>query len=341
MGKHSILSFLSCLLATVVLLVCLAIFGGSRQPLNLRPNEKTQLGERESTQSSQPVHSSRFPVLAPDENMWAGHPGNNVSVCVVVRTYAGHANKLGAMLASLAAAAHTKTSVFLVDTGAVKPFTSLPTIAKELNELVGFDMFKVSNRTSNNSRPLIPALQGYEDWGYAATDMVLGDLLQLNAEAVKAGLPKPCMALYFTNGDNLMATAFFVATLDKIAGGHNIVGTNYIEYTTQEPSLRNEKDFRNTSECGAWRSGSDVEMYPKFRVTCIDLAAVVTNATLWESGQRGVRFVANSLHSGLVGDAAKRQQWRIYAADGYAFEKLVAIKDANPHIVRRTLFFHQ
>jgi hypothetical protein len=282
--------------------------------------------------SSKDLRVFRFPILELGGEKWERHPGKDVSLCVVIRTFAGHQHALGAMLASLAAAAHPHTSVYLIDTGMKEPFTSLPAIVKEFNALVGFEMAKVSNRTSNNSRPLIRALQGFEDWGYAATDMVINDLLQLNAAANKAGQPKPCMALYFTNGDNLIAKSFFVETLDAMARGHNIVATNYIEYKHQ----RVKKGLNLQPFCGAWRSGKDVEMNPKFKVACVDLAAVVTNATLWERGARGVRFIANALTDGVpvAGRATRRHEWRIYAADGYAYQELAALKDENPAFVR-------
>jgi hypothetical protein len=239
------------------------------------------------------------------------------------------------MLASLAAAAHNKTSVYLVDTGSEEAFTSLLTITKEINDLVGFDMAKVSKWTTKNSRPMLPALEGYKDWGYAATDMVINDLVKLNSEAAAAGLPIPCKTLYFTNGDNLMAKEFFVATLDAIAQGHNVVGTNFIEYKMQ-------KIGRQRSNCGGWRTGTNVEFSSQFRLNCIDLAAVVSSASLWEQGDRSIRFIANSLRANLTHPKDVRQQEiRIFGADGYTAEALVAQKDSNPHIVNRALVIHQ
>jgi hypothetical protein len=216
-------------------------------------------------------------MLSLDDKLWAVHPGKNISLCVVIRTYSGHSHTLGAMLATLAAAVHRKTSLFLIDTGMKEAFTFLPNIVGQFNDLVGFELAKVSRWTSNNSRPLIPALQGYyraDDWGYAATDMVLNDILRQNAKAASAGRPMPCTALYFTNGDNLIGKSFFVATLNAIARGHNIVATNFVDKAQWHLGgipFQTKEQMKDSSNCGPWRSGTDMELVVQFKRGCVDL----------------------------------------------------------------------
>jgi hypothetical protein len=291
---------------------------------------------------SVPIQAHRFPMLALDKNMWEGHSGKNVSMCIVVRTYAGHLHVLGALLASLAAAAHNKISIYLVDTGKHEAFTALPKIAKEFNNLVGFEMAKVSDRTSENSRPLVPYLKGFEDWGYAATDMVINDLLQLNDEAVQSGSQKPCMTLHFTNGDNLVGKSFFLATLDAIAQGHNLVATNFIHrgYGTHVDSIptKSMKMLQTTSACGPLRVGSDVEVFSQWKIGCIDLGAAVINASLFE---KGIRFVSKFDEDFVKQQPKEKVRYRILTTDGTTFHALASSKDANPTFIRRALMFHQ
>jgi hypothetical protein len=287
--------------------------------------------------------SFRFPMLAPDERMWDGHPGKDISVCVVVRTWAGHSHALGSMLASLAAAAHRKVSVHLIDTGRKSAFTSLQSIVEEFNGLVGFEMAKVSPRTSNSTRPLFRAVGDMEDWGYISTDVWIGDMVRWNAEAAAEGKPKPCMTFYFTNGDNLMARVFFIQTLDAIARGHNMVATNFIHHVAdhqlQGHVFKNQNEMETTTACGGWRPGIDMEFFTQFRPNCVDLASVVSNASMWERDE-SMRFITPRL--GKRGMIKAKNIWiQLYIADGTTFHRLASEPDANPHFVRRALIMHQ
>jgi hypothetical protein len=242
----------------------------------------------------------RHTMLSLDEKMWQGNAGRDISVCVIVRTWVGHTHCLGAMLATLAAGAHPDVSVFLVDTGRKEAFTSLHDIVEQFNINVGFKMARISERTSNNSRPLFPAIGDMEDWGYIATDMAISDMLQRNKDAVAQGFAKPCQTLYITNGDNIMGKGFFLHTLHAVAKGHNIVATHFIhrmaDYQMQgHTSFTSDTHMHATNACGGWRPGVDAEFFTQFRRVCVDLAAVVTNASMWEQDEGGIRFLVNRL----------------------------------------------
>jgi hypothetical protein len=271
----------------------------------------------------QPTSLRRHCILPLDERMWQGHAGRQVSVCAIVRTWAGHEHCLGALLTTLAASAHQNVSVHVIDTGRTATFTSLPNIVHEFNSLVGFEMVHISKWTSKNTRHLFPGIGDLEDWGYIATDMLIGDILQWNDEATMAGRAKPCMALYITNGDNIMGKSFFLHTLDAMAKGHNMVATNFIhrmaDYQMRgKTSFQKDKDMINSRACGGWRPGSDAEFFTQFRRVCVDLAAVVTNASLWNQPEgSGIRFIINKLIQRSLAPPLSAQQplaWRSGAA---------------------------
>jgi hypothetical protein len=300
--------------------------------------------EKEAAASAEKILLHEYPILALDHSKWIGHPGRSVSVCAVVRTWVGHSTTLGTSLSSIATASHDEVSIHVIDTGWKAPFTSLGKIVDEFNRLVGFEMAKIANWTSSNSRPLFPISSDIEDWGYIATDMLIGDMVRWNAQAEESGRKKPCMAFYFTNGDNLMARSFFLHTLDAIALGHNIVATNFIhrmhDYKLKGAVFNSEQEMQTTEACGGWRPGLDMEFITQFRRRCVDLAAVVSNASMWERGKYGQRFIINNL--GKEGVLHGKSLWRaLFTADGGVFGTLASFADAKPYFVRRALIIHQ
>jgi hypothetical protein len=286
------------------------------------------------------VENSR--LLSLDEPMWKGHPGRNISSCVIVRTWAGHAHSLGAMLATTAAAAHRDISIHIIDTGSKEAFTSLPGLVSAFNSLVGFEMAHVSNRTTPNSRPLFPSIGDMEDYGYIATDLLIDDMLKWNAMATASRRRKPCETLYITNGDNIVAKTFFLHMLDAVAKGHNLVASNFVhkgsDFQMRGHTLTSEGVMLSTLACGGWRPGRDKEMFAQLRTRCIDLAAVVTNASMWENG---ARFVTGLLQDSAFASRGRKGQKQIIMADGNTFGGLSRREGANPLIIRRALMFHQ
>ena len=151
------------------------------------------------------------------------------------------------------------------------------------------------------------------------------------------------MALYFTNGDNLLTKSFFTHTLDALATGFNVVATNFVhhmaDYQLRGKAFSSLQDMQATNACGGWRPGVDMEFFTQIRPNCVDLASVVTNTSIWEQNPE-IRFITTRLGKrGLVKRKALRIQ--LFIADGVTFEKIAALPAANPHLIRRALVVHQ
>jgi len=82
------------------------------------------------------------------------------------------------------------------------------------------------------------------------------------------------------------------------------------------------------------------------------LGSVVSNASLWDRGKNGVRFIANivddanAVNTGgkdaqLLSTLKRKLRQRIFEADGLTFEVLAAFNDSRPYCIRRALMIHQ
>jgi hypothetical protein len=80
--------------------------------------------------------------------------------------------------------------------------------------------------------------------------------------------------------------------------------------------------------------------------------SVVSNASLWDRGEKGVRFIANIVDdANTVNNQRKdakllfalmtKLRKRIFVADGLTFEVLAAFNDSRPFLIKRALMFHQ
>jgi hypothetical protein len=253
----------------VVLGVCfiqLAIWQGVGQyDVGLfRASQSQSTGNATDVNATSPLHQ----MLSLDDHMWENQPGRNITSCVIVRTWQGHARTLGATLANLASAAHGDMTIYVIDTGQ-NAFDSMSKIVLTFNSLVGFELAQVSKWTSHTARQIFPAIGDLKDYGYISTDLVIDEIIQRNARAQSVGERKPCMTIHVTNGDNIVAKTFYLHTLNAVANGHNIVATNFMhkgsDFGLKGVSLQSDREMMLSTACGGWRPGLDKEIFTQFR----------------------------------------------------------------------------
>lgn len=159
--------------------------------------------------------------------------GSQVRVCMIVRTFAGHRNKLVALLASVLLWQHAHLTITLVDTGS-EAFVDLPLIAELTSAISGrAGSVRISHWRRDAARSRFPQLGDLEDHGYVATDLAMEDVLEDRKAARLAGTPEdelPCNSLIITNGDNLYSFEYLAATLEAMAGGAELVSTHWVSH---------------------------------------------------------------------------------------------------------------
>ena len=180
---------------------------------------------------------------------------DNASVCMVVRTFKEHRNKLVVMLASVLLWDHPGLRIILIDTGTKEPFSDLADVASMTSRLAGRpDAVTLSRWRSNSSRAVFPQLDAaVEDHGYVATDLALEDILEARRLAREAGVPTdslPCDSLIVTNGDNLYGYQYLAATQEAVRGGAMMVNTHWVShYEMKKEWILNWGEVR-TRICG-------------------------------------------------------------------------------------------
>ena len=156
------------------------------------------------------------------------------SVCMVVRTFEGHRNKLMVLLSTVLLWDHPALTIYLLDTGKGDAFTALPDVANMTSRIAGRPgAVRVSHWRNAESRAAFPQLGDIEDHGYIATDLTIDDILAMRQAARDAGTPPaelPCDTLIITNGDNLYGFEYLSATQEAMRAGAVMVNTHWVAH---------------------------------------------------------------------------------------------------------------
>ena len=266
----------------------------------------------------------------------------NLRPCILVRTYKGNRNGLVSLLWSLLSSGHPNLRAIVVDTDP-EPLPGLGKIVDSVNALSGRPWVNVSPRTHAQDVDGKFSSLGTPDYGYVLTDLVMEDILKGNGNrngsvstevdliGTAAASAQPCDTLTVTNGDNVYAQQFLVRTLNKIAKGADIVGTNWVSHYDIDAPPRGTSFFYRGDWCGPYRGGGFQEMKVRFQVGCIDLGAAVFR--LKPIQEWGLRFYVDDLRANKTVD-------HLEMSDGRFLELLARLPGVSFAVLHEALFIH-
>eukprot|EP00026_Physarum_polycephalum_P012256 Phypoly_transcript_12546.p1 GENE.Phypoly_transcript_12546~~Phypoly_transcript_12546.p1 ORF type:complete len:312 (+),score=25.20 Phypoly_transcript_12546:101-1036(+) len=234
------------------------------------------------------------------------------TVCVVIRTYAGHRSSLPGLITSLASNDYPNMHLYLVDTDG--DFDDLPKYESLFNMLYNREFVHVTNITKQYRYERFPNFTK-QDFGYAQTDLMIEQL-------ATPGHPHKCDYFLVTNGDNLYSRDLMKHTIGFLRNGLDLVGFHFVSHY-----------------CYSWatnykpRTGCYSQLYTEFIRFRIDLGAALFKKD--RMLDLNINFIMNALKEYPDGSMS-----RVHILDGEFFEGF-NVNGTTSTIVSAVLLVHQ
>ena len=270
------------------------------------------------------VRTSPAPVLSQDT------PGQQLRLCLVVRTYSRQRRGFAALITSLLAAREgcggnvsLTVDVFSTDDSVETGEQTRADVTalgwQPAFKSTGFELITHKQMTDAERQALYASACGSRrllyDYGYLQSDAVLKRALTRTGS-------RECDYVMVTNGDNLYARPWLDFTCPYMHRRIGLIGWYFSSHNAGIGAWGHVAHKQGKVE----RTGENVLFRTRLRKTWMDLGAVMIRADLLR-GQHGEYIFTDC------------GPWR--EADGRMIERLVQQRNISEVVLDRLLFFHQ